>query len=124
MMPERDEATTIWRSARLATLASAAPGVGIVEPGAVVARGERIVFAGPEAEAPDAGRVIDCEGRWITPALVDCHTHLVYAGNRAREFELRLAGASYADIARAGGGIFSTVRATRQASVDDLVAQS
>ena len=123
-MPERDQATTIWRNARLATLAPTAPGLGIVEHGAVVASGDRIVFAGPETEAPDAARVIDCVGRWITPALIDCHTHLVYAGNRAREFELRLAGASYADIARAGGGIFSTVRATRQASVDDLVAEA
>jgi imidazolonepropionase len=123
-MPEADAATTIWRNARLATFAPASAGIGIVARGAVVAKGERIVFAGPESEAPAAGRFIDCEGRWITPALVDCHTHLVHAGNRAREFELRLAGASYEDIARAGGGIFSTVRETRAASVDDLVAQS
>jgi imidazolonepropionase len=123
-MPERDEATTIWRNARLATFAPGSPGIGIVEHGAVVASGERIVFAGPETEAPAARRVIDCQGRWITPALIDCHTHLVFAGNRAHEFELRLAGASYAEIARAGGGIFSTVRATRAASVGDLVAEA
>src|SRR5690349_12035324 len=92
-MPEPDAATTIWRNARLATFVRDSAGIGIVEPGVVVARGERIVFAGPEAEAPAAGRVIDCEARWITPALIDCHTHLVHAGNRAREFELRLAGA-------------------------------
>ena len=60
--------------------------------------------------------IVDCEGRWITPGLIDCHTHLVYAGNRAREFEMRLAGASYEEIARAGGGILSTVKATRAAS--------
>ena len=66
--------------------------------------------------------MIDCAGRWITPGLIDCHTHLVHAGNRAHEFELRLAGASYEEIARAGGGIVSTMKATRAASVDELVA--
>ena len=65
--------------------------------------------------------MIDCEGRWITPALVDCHTHLVYGGDRAHEFELRLAGATYEEIAREGGGILSTVRATRAASEDELL---
>jgi imidazolonepropionase len=124
-MPREAEAdaTTIWRHARLATLALDT-GLGVIERGAVVARGERIVFAGPEADAPTADNAIDCEGRWITPALIDCHTHLVYAGSRAREFEVRLEGASYEDIARAGGGILSTVRATREASVDELVTQS
>jgi len=67
---------------------------------------------------------VDCEGRWITPGLIDCHTHLVHAGNRASEFELRLAGASYEEIARAGGGIVSTVAATRAASEDELVSQA
>ena len=67
---------------------------------------------------------IPLDGRWITPGLIDCHTHLVYAGDRAHEFELRLAGASYEEIARAGGGIVSTVKATRAASEDELVAQS
>jgi len=125
MPRERDaDATTAWRNARLATLAPAADGLGVIERGAVVARGERIIFAGPEADAPIADRVVDCEGRWITPALIDSHTHLVYAGSRAREFEMRLEGASYEDIARAGGGILSTVRATREASLDQLVAQS
>jgi imidazolonepropionase len=71
-----------------------------------------------------AAEVIDCEGRWITPGLVDCHTHLVYAGSRAHEFELRLAGATYEEIARAGGGIVSTVKALRTVSEDDLVCQS
>ena len=121
--PDAD-ATTAWRNARLATLAPGAEGLGVIERGAVVARGERIIFAGPEAEAPSAERLVDCEGRWITPALIDCHTHLVYADSRAREFEMRLEGASYEDIARGGGGILSTVRATREASVDKLVAQS
>jgi imidazolonepropionase len=97
-------------------------GLGIVEHGAVACAGERIVFAGPETEAPAAAERIDCENRWITPGLVDCHTHLVYGGNRAREFEKRLAGATYEEIARAGGGILSTVKATRAASEAELVA--
>ena len=108
-------------------LREGAPGLGVVERGAIVASGGRIVFAGAEADAPtpsDGARTVDCEGRWITPGLIDCHTHLVYAGSRAAEFEARLAGASYEDIARAGGGIVSTVRATRRASEDELVGQS
>ncbi len=126
-MTPASEATTIWRNARLATLALGAPGLGVVDRGAIVARAGRIVFAGPEPEAPTVqndARTIDCEGRWITPGLIDCHTHLVYAGSRAAEFEARLAGASYEEIARAGGGIVSTVRATRAASEDELVRQS
>ena len=95
--------------------------MGIVEKGVVAARDGRIVYAGPEADLPGgfadaASDVVDCEGRWVTPGLIDCHTHLVYAGDRAQEFELRLKGASYEEIARAGGGILSTVRATRTAS--------
>jgi imidazolonepropionase len=118
--------TTIWRNARLATFAEGAPGLGVVERGAVVARAGRIAFAGPDedAPAPAGARVVDCEGRWITPGLIDCHTHLVYAGSRAAEFEARLKGASYEEIARAGGGIVSTVRATREASEDALVRQA
>ncbi|MGO9420616.1 imidazolonepropionase [Roseiarcus sp.] len=122
-----DRETTIWRNARLATFVKGAPGLGVVEPGAIVAHGRRIVFAGLEHDARRArnsARIVDCEGRWITPGLIDCHTHLVYAGSRAAEFEARLAGASYEDIARAGGGIASTVRATRAASEDELVRQS
>jgi imidazolonepropionase len=120
MQPE-----TIWLNARLATLIEGRPGVGAVEPGAVAARQGRIAFAGAEDELPaawrDRARVIDCEGRWITPALIDCHTHLVYGGDRAHEFELRLAGATYEEIAREGGGILSTVRATCAASEDELL---
>ncbi len=122
---DTDQPETIWLNARLATLAQGRPGLGIVEAGAVAARGGRIIFAGPGGELPAAwrasARTIDCEGRWITPALIDCHTHLVYGGDRAHEFELRLAGASYEEIARAGGGILSTVRATRAASEDELL---
>ena len=118
---------TIWLDARLATLALGRPGLGLIEKGAVAARDGRIAFAGPIAELPsgwNAAQKISLDGRWITPGLIDCHTHLVYAGDRAHEFELRLAGASYEEIARAGGGIVSTVKATRTASEDELVADS
>ena len=117
----------IWLDARLATLAPGRPGLGIVERGAVAAKDGRIAFAGPAADLPtgwDARHRVALDGRWVMPGLVDCHTHLVYAGERAHEFELRLAGASYEDIARAGGGIVSTVKATRAASEDDLVRAS
>jgi imidazolonepropionase len=104
----------------------AAGGLGIVERGAVAAVGSRIVYAGPEADMPafERAEVVDCDGRWITPGLVDCHTHLVFAGSRAHEFELRLAGASYEEIARAGGGIVSTVKAVRAADESELVRQT
>jgi imidazolonepropionase len=118
---------TIWLDARLATLSPDRPGLGVVERGAVAASGGRIAFAGAMADLPagwDAVERIPLDGRWITPGLIDCHTHLVYAGDRAHEFELRLAGASYEEIARAGGGIVSTVKATRAASEDDLVRES
>ncbi|HEY5290145.1 MAG TPA: imidazolonepropionase, partial [Caulobacteraceae bacterium] len=113
----------IWRNARLATLAEGAPGLGEMDHGVVACREGDIVYAGPESDAPtlDAPRIVDCEGRWITPGLVDCHTHLVFAGDRAGEFERRLAGESYEAIAREGGGILSTVRATRAASREALV---
>src|SRR5271165_5031167 len=118
-------AQTIWLNARLATLAPDAAGLGIVEGGAVAAREGRIVFAGPEEDLPAAwraaGRIVDCEGRWITPGLIDCHTHLVYGGDRALEFEMRLAGACYEEIARSGGGILSTVSATRDAGEEALL---
>jgi imidazolonepropionase len=113
----------IWTGARIATLDPNRPGLGIVEDGALAAVGGRIAWVGPAAEMPglDAAERIDLEGRWVTPGLIDCHTHLVYAGNRAHEFELRLAGASYEEIARAGGGILSTVKATRAATEAELV---
>ncbi|MPR09837.1 imidazolonepropionase [Microvirga tunisiensis] len=115
----------VWFNARLATLAG--DGLGIVESGAVAAKDGRIAFAGPAKDLPtgwDAAERIDCQGRWITPGLVDCHTHLVFGGDRAHEFELRLNGASYEEIARAGGGIVSTVKATRAATEDELVASA
>ena len=118
---------TIWLDARLATLTPGRPGLGTVEGAAIAAKDGRIAYAGPTAELPagwDARERVGLDGRWVTPGLIDCHTHLVHAGDRAHEFELRLAGASYEDIARAGGGILSTVKATRAASEDDLVRAS
>jgi imidazolonepropionase len=114
----------IWLDARLVTLNAAEPGLGLVEHGAVAAKDGRIAFAGAASDLPggwSAAETIKLDGRWVTPGLVDCHTHIVHGGNRAHEFELRLAGASYEDIARAGGGIVSTVKATRAASEDDLI---
>jgi imidazolonepropionase len=103
---------TLWITCRLATLDPTRPGLGIVERGVVAARDGRIVYAGSADEAPafEAAQTIDCDGRWITPGLIDPHTHLVFAGDRAHEFELRLAGATYEEIAKAGGGIVSTMR--------------
>jgi imidazolonepropionase len=116
----------VWRGARLATLAEGAQGLGLVQDGLVAAKGGRIAYAGPAAGAGaiEADEIIDCEGRWITPGLIDCHTHLIFGGDRAHEFELRLAGASYEEIARAGGGIVSTMKATRVASEAELVANA
>ena len=116
---------TVWLDLRLATLAADRPGIGIVEHGAVAAKDGRVAFAGPAAEMPAGWDAVErhrMDGRWATPGLIDCHTHLVHAGDRAQEFEMRLAGASYEEIARAGGGILSTVKATRAASDDQLVA--
>nr|WIE94498.1 imidazolonepropionase [Mesorhizobium sp. WSM4875] len=118
----------LWRNARLATMAEGAAGLGIVEKGAIAARDGLIVYAGSEADLPAAAgqgaETVDCQGRWITPGLIDCHTHLVYAGNRANEFEMRLAGATYEEVARAGGGIVSSVKSLRAASEDELVSQT
>jgi len=117
----------LWTNARLATMSPAvgAP-YGAIEDGVVASRDGRIIFAGPRADAPafQTAETIDCQGRWITPGLIDCHTHLVYGGDRAHEFELRLQGATYEKIARAGGGILSTVKATREASEDALFASA
>jgi imidazolonepropionase len=114
----------IWLNARLATLRSDRPGMGEVLDGIVACRDTQIVYAGVATSAPpdlEASERIDCGGRWITPGLIDCHTHLIHAGDRSHEFELRLRGSTYHEIARAGGGILSTMRATRQASEEALV---
>ena len=115
-------ARTLWRHARLATMTSGSPW-GWVEDGALLTEGDRIVWVGPDSDIARDRSVQnehDLHGALVTPGLIDAHTHLVYGGDRAAEFEQRLQGASYEDIARAGGGIRSTVAATRAASDDTL----
>src|ERR1700757_805384 len=114
---------------RLATLADSGLPYGAIENAAIAWKDGAITYAGPQSQLPGkpdalAAQVEALGGAWVTPGLIDCHTHLVFAGNRAEEFELRLNGASYEDIARAGGGIVSTVARTRAASDDELLAQS
>ena len=115
---------TLWRHARIATCDEHSR---VFERGAIVTHGAAIEWVGPEQELP-AGlrpkRTVELAGRWLTPGLVDCHTHLVFAGQRAAEFARRTSGTSYGQIAREGGGILSTVRATRGASEDELVASA
>jgi imidazolonepropionase len=116
----------IWRDARIATLSPQRGDLGEIA-GAVAAKDGKIAFVGAESEllaGSDAPEIVKLDGRWITPGLIDCHTHLVYGGDRAHEFELRLKGASYEEIARAGGGIVSTVKATRAATEEQLIAQA
>ena len=117
----------ILGNATLATMLPSAVSYGLVKNGAVALQDGKIAWAGPEEDLPASYANWpreDLGGRLVTPALVDCHTHIVFGGNRAREFELRLEGASYEEVARAGGGIVSTVTATRAASEDDLVADA
>jgi len=119
-----DNSLHIWSNARLAPRADPAD---VLENAAIVVRDGRIEWFGAEADMPaEFAEAVshDLEGRIVTPGLVDCHTHLVYAGNRAEEFAMRLEGVSYEDIAKRGGGIVSTVRNTRAASEDELFAQS
>src|SRR5438094_10136678 len=112
----------LWLNAKLATMVAGSPYGAIVDGALAITQG-RISWAGPRSGWKDKAREEhDARGAWILPGFVDCHTHLVHAGNRAHEFELRLKGASYEDIAKAGGGIVSTVRATRAASQADLLA--
>ena len=123
-----DKIDSLWINVHLATMTPATP-YGTIENGALAATGEQIVWVGHEKELPadlkaSAADVYDGGGAWITPGLVDCHTHLIYAGSRAREFEMRLQGATYEEIARRGGGIRSTVSATRDADEDTLLEQS
>ncbi|HSD43076.1 MAG TPA: imidazolonepropionase [Burkholderiales bacterium] len=118
---------TLWTNARIATMRAGR--YSVVGPGAIAASGGRITWLGESAHLPGEPRSIardvrDLAGRWVTPGLIDCHTHLVHAGNRAREFELRLLGASYEEIARSGGGIVSTVTATRESTETELARQS
>ena len=115
----------IWTNARLATFdPRVASPCGLLEGHALAVRGEQIVAILP-MDLPEVrgfqGEVTDCGGKFITPGFIDCHTHLVWGGSRAADWEKRLAGVSYSDIARAGGGILSTVRATRAMSEDELL---
>jgi imidazolonepropionase len=111
---------------RLATMAEGGAAYGAVEDGALLVRDGRIVWAGARADLPahEAATIDRLGGRWVTPGLVDCHTHLVFGGDRSGEFEQRLGGATYEEIARAGGGIVSSVAATRAASEDTLYASA
>lgn len=116
----------ILRNARIATMGAGGP-FGLIEDGAIAIAGEQIDWVGPATELPArcaSWSAESLDGRLVTPALIDCHTHLVHGGHRAREFAMRLEGASYEAIARAGGGIVSTVAATRSASEDELVADA
>jgi imidazolonepropionase len=112
----------LYTNVHLATMAG---GYGELRDGAIAIKDGRIAWLGPRTGVPHgAPEVHDCGGAWLTPGLIDCHTHIVHAGNRSDEFEARLTGASYEEIARRGGGIMSTVRATRAASIDELVRAS
>jgi imidazolonepropionase len=113
---------SLWTNVHLATMTEERGPYGAIPAGALAIRDGRIAWVGAEAVLPhrDAGALIDGRNGWLTPGLIDCHTHLVFAGDRSAEFEQRLQGTSYEEIARAGGGIASTVRATRAASADAL----
>lgn len=111
---------TLWQHCHVATMANGK--YSIIEDAAMVTAGSLIEWVGPRSQAPtaDYAQVHDLQGAWVTPGLIDCHTHAVFGGNRSGEFEQRLEGVSYAEIAAKGGGIASTVRATRAASEDEL----
>ncbi|HEY5633699.1 MAG TPA: imidazolonepropionase [Burkholderiaceae bacterium] len=119
---QRMRVDALIENCRVATMAG--PGYGAIDDGCVAIAAGKLAWVGARAAAPgfDAAQVHDARGGWVTPGLVDCHTHLVYGGDRAREFELRLQGATYEEIARDGGGIVSTVRATRAADEEALLA--
>ncbi len=119
-MPSWDLTLT---NARIATMQESDVPYGVIESGALGLADGKIAWIGPESELPSRidGKKLSLNGRWLTPALIDCHTHLVFGGDRADEFEQRLSGVSYEEIAKAGGGILSTVNATREASPDELV---
>lgn len=120
----KDDFDSLWLNLNVATM-PAAGGYGALHRAAIAVHQGRIVWLGPERELPKpaagrAGKIHDLENAWVTPGLIDCHTHLVYAGSRAAEFEMRLNGATYEEIAQAGGGILSTVQAVRHADEDAL----
>ncbi len=114
----------LWTNLHAATMAPGPVPYGVIEKAAILIADGMIAWVGPSADAPPADASRDAGGAWVTPGLIDCHTHLVHGGNRAREFELRLGGATYEELSRAGGGILSTVRATRALDEAALVAAS
>ncbi|HSK38424.1 MAG TPA: imidazolonepropionase, partial [Arenibaculum sp.] len=117
---------SLWRNLHAATMTPGTP-YGAVEHAAIAVRDGRIAWIGRERDLPaggDARSEHDLGGAWVTPGLIDCHTHLVFGGDRSDEFEMRLNGAGYEEIARAGGGIMSTVRATRAAGREQLVGSA
>lgn len=114
----------VWRNANIATFNNGLADDSLIYDGAVVVVDEKIVWFGPVTDIPAQyahADSIDCQGDWLLPGFIDCHTHLVFAGNRAGEFEMRLQGKSYEEIARAGGGILNTVKATREATESELL---
>jgi len=115
---------TLWTHVNLATMTDGAKTYATIENGAIAIANGKITWLGTTAELPDFDtarvKVIDGKGAWLTPGFIDCHSHIVYGGNRANEFEMRLEGKGYEEIAKAGGGIISTVKATRAASEDEL----
>lgn len=115
---------SLWRNCQAVTMRGG--DYAVVDAAALLVRDGRIAWIGPEAELPpvEVGETRDLGGRWLTPGLIDCHTHLVFGGDRSREFEQRLEGVSYSEIARQGGGIVSSVRATREADFDTLLASA
>ena len=122
-MQPRDQLLTNLRAATM----SGADAYGLIDDAAIAVQAGKVAWVGPRADVPDAYAALPqwaFKGRLVTPALIDCHTHVVHGGHRAVEFEMRLNGASYEEVARAGGGIISTVTATRTASVADLIAQA
>ncbi|WP_419740526.1 imidazolonepropionase [Ruegeria sp.] len=119
--------THILKDLSAATMVENGAPYGMIESAAIVIEGNKIAWVGPQAELPETyvgSSETSFAGRLVTPALIDCHTHVIHGGHRAVEFEMRLNGASYEEVARAGGGIISTVTATRAASLDDLVVQA
>ncbi len=126
MMPEAGW-DRLWTGVQLATMADRS--LGVIRDGAIASAGGRIAWMGKEADLSprqrtSAAEVIPCGGAWMTPGFIDCHTHIVFGGDRSGDFRRRLHGQSYADIARAGGGIMSTVRATRRASTEELTRRA
>lgn len=117
------ESKTIFINANIATMTNNSIDYGTLEQASIVVESGKISWIGTMgdlSESLDTAHVIDCKGKWLTPGLIDCHTHIVYGGNRANEFEMRLQGKSYEEIANAGGGIVSTVKATRQSTEEEL----